>query len=454
MIHQQGRRWQPRESLGRADHAVLADRLATRRVRRALLLTALIAATVGTACAGSRETGDAPATTVTGPAQQTTSSPDPDQRPTARTPTSNAPPSHGDPPTTTVYAAVKCEDIGRIVVAMPPAAGLQPASEQNGPVHVYVSYSATNLRTGARAAGGSAAPSRWAYWCDHIQFSRRPAAELSTGPTPAGARAGDTFSGQYTVTVQVDVAAPPDAAPPASQPFPARAALGSYLATRPGEESLAAFDARTGATYAYAPGARFRTASTVKAAILGTLLLRAQDAGRALSTRERDLASRMIEFSDNDATNTLWDAIGRGAGLARFTGKAGMRATVPGPDKFWIVTETTALDEVALMRALAYPNPVLTDASRGYALALLGNVTPSQRWGVSAAAGAGEQVAVKNGWVIPLGGWAVHSLGRVWGARRDLVVAVLTFGSPTQAAGIATTEAAARLAAGGLGRGG
>ena len=94
-----------------------------------------------------------------------------------------------------------------------------------------------------------------------------------------------------------------------------------------GRESVAAFDARTGATYAYAPAARFRTASTVKAAMMGTLLLQTQEAGRALSARERDCATRMIEFSDNDATNTLWDAIGRGAGLARFTAKVGMHAT-------------------------------------------------------------------------------------------------------------------------------
>ena len=111
------------------------------------------------------------------------------------------------------------------------------------------------------------------------------------------------------------------------------------------------------------------------------------------------------------------------------------------------MTETTAVDEVQLMRALAYPNAVLSDASRAYALGLMTHVTPTQRWGVSAAAQPGEQVALKNGWIIPLGGWATHSIGRVWGAGRDFVLAVMSFASPTKAVGVATTEEASRIAA-------
>ena len=155
----------------------------------------------------------------------------------------------------------------------------------------------------------------------------------------------------------------------------------------------------------------------------------------------------MIDYSDNAATDALWSEIGRGAGMARFAGKIGMAGTVPGPDRFWIVTETTAVDEVRLMRALAYPNAVLSDASRACALGLMAHVTPTQRWGVSAAAQPGEQVALKNGWIIPLGGWATHSVGRIWGVRRDFVLAVMSFASPTKAAGVATTEQASRIAA-------
>ncbi|MGZ4666571.1 MAG: serine hydrolase [Frankiaceae bacterium] len=344
-------------------------------------------------------------------------------------------------------ATTTCEDVGQVVVAMPPALGLQPPTANPASVRVYVSYSAKNLRTGAQITAGSKAPSPWAYWCNDVTFSGRTAGDLSTGPAPAGSRSTDLFTGRYIVTVDVAVPPPAGTSAPPTRPFPTNGQLAAYLATRPGNVAVAAFDAVTGSTYAYGPRRRYRTASTIKAAILGTLLLRAQDARRPLTATENQLAARMIDYSDNAATDALWSEIGCGAGMARFAGKIGMTGIVPGPDKFWIVTETTAVDEVWLMRALAYPNAVLSDASRAYALGLMSHVTPTQRWGVSAAAQPGEQVALKNGWIIPLGGWATHSIGRVWGARRDFVLAVMSFASPTKAVGVATTEEASRIAA-------
>jgi len=88
---------------------------------------------------------------------------------------------------------------------------------------------------------------------------------------------------------------------PVTKPFPTDAYLRSYFVSRPGVEAVAAFDANSGVTYAYGPATRFHTASTIKVAILGTLLVRAQDAKRPLTAGERNLGARMIEFSDNAA---------------------------------------------------------------------------------------------------------------------------------------------------------
>jgi beta-lactamase class A len=67
---------------------------------------------------------------------------------------------------------------------------------------------------------------------------------------------------------------------------------------------VAILDRRTGRTYTYAGTKQFRTASIVKVDILATLLLQANRAGRSLSASEKQLASAMIERSDNDATTT------------------------------------------------------------------------------------------------------------------------------------------------------
>jgi hypothetical protein len=215
-------------------------------------------------------------------------------------------------------------------------------------------------------------------------------------------------------------------------------------------EAVAAFDANSGVTYAYGPATRFHTASTIKVAILGALLVQAQVAKRQLTTNERGLATRMIEFSDNAATDPLWTEIGRGPGLARFIAQIGMRNTVPGPGPNWILTTTTTVDLTMLMRTVAYPNFVLTNDSRAYILQLMSNVTPSQRWGVSAAVRPGQRVALKNGWMVVQNIWGINSMGRIWGSGRDFVIAVLTNGSPTKNVGIATVEGATQVAMRGL----
>lgn len=236
-------------------------------------------------------------------------------------------------------------------------------------------------------------------------------------------------------------------------PFRTDAALRSYFATRPGIASVAAFDAVTGATYIYGPQPRFVTASTAKVAILGALLVRAQEAKRPLTAWENATAIPMIESSNNADATLLYNSVGGRPALARFMARVGMSHTIAGPGGYWGLTETTAADEVMLMRAVAYPNSVLTTASRAYALWLMSHPDKDHRWGVSAGARPGEQFAQKTGsgpFTVYGGKWAVHCMGRIWGGSRDLVIAVLTAGSPVKSVGVATVEQATRLANSGM----
>jgi beta-lactamase class A len=187
----------------------------------------------------------------------------------------------------------------------------------------------------------------------------------------------------------------------------------------------------------------FDSASVIKVTILAALLRKAEDQHRQLTATEAAMARSMTTMSDNDAASDLWAELGRSY-LQHFLDVAGMRHTWLGPRGYWGLTQITANDQVALLRLLLYGNTVLDPASRSYALKLMAEVIPAQRWGVPAGARAGLTVHVKNGW-LPLAthGWRIHSIGCFTGHGNSYSIVVLTQDNPTMAYGVDTVEAIA-----------
>ena len=163
------------------------------------------------------------------------------------------------------------------------------------------------------------------------------------------------------------------------------------------------------------------------------------------------LAQNMIEDSDNNAATQLWNAVGGAAGLRAFNASVGLVGTSPSPCIVctgfpwpgWGLTTTTPTDQVDLLRQVVEPNDFLTLADRTYALQLLENVTPDQRWGVTAGIPAQVTIALKNGW-LPLNDadtdWQINSIGWISGLGRNYLIAVLSTGSPTEQYGIETID--------------
>ena len=193
------------------------------------------------------------------------------------------------------------------------------------------------------------------------------------------------------------------------------------------------------------PSSPFDSASVVKVTILGALLHTAAAQHRYLTQREAALATAMITMSDNDAASALWAELGPGA-LQNFLKLAQMTQTSLGAGGYWGLTQITAHDEILLLRLLTSPNPVLNNASRSYALGLMAEVIPAQRWGVPAGAPATLTTHVKNGW-LPLSthGWRIHSIGCFTGPGRTYSIVVLTQDNPTMPYGVTTVEAIARV---------
>ena len=275
------------------------------------------------------------------------------------------------------------------------------------------------------------------------------------GHDAAAATEADSSSGPPAAAAAA-TASSPAPRPAASQHDPLGSAAASYVSTRDGVVLAAVYDLRTGQTWRFGQGQPQDEASVVKLDVLETLLAERGRNGTELSTGDRTLAEQMIEDSDNDAATSLWDEVGGASGIRSFNTSAGLADTVPSacvncpgfPWPGWGLTTTIPGDQLTLLRTLVEPNSLLTNTERDYALSLMENVTPDQRWGVSGGVPAQATVALKNGW-LPLNSannnWQINSVGWISGSGRDYLIAVLTTGNPTEQYGIDTIDQLAAM---------
>ena len=185
---------------------------------------------------------------------------------------------------------------------------------------------------------------------------------------------------------------------PGVDPLATRA-LRRFVASRGGDITAAVENLDTGRTYLYNPGAREQTASIMKVDILETLLREAIVSDTPLDQHEAELVQGMIENSNNDDAQDLWDEEGSAPAVAAYDARAGMTQTVPNAAGYWGLSTTSARDQIALLRQLVVKHGLLNGASRRYELGLMESVEPDQAWGVSGGIPTGVGVALKNGWL-------------------------------------------------------
>ncbi len=281
---------------------------------------------------------------------------------------------------------------------------------------------------------------------------RPPAPESATGQTPASP--GGRPKAAAAADAPTSATKPRGAIPPDQGPFGTTAA--SYLSTRAGTVLAAVYDLGTTRTWRLGQGRPQDEASVVKLDVLEALLAERNSDRAGLSARDRLLTQQMIEDSDNDAATSLWYEVGGATGIRSFNTAAGLVDTSPSscvtcpgfPWPGWGLTTTTPVDQLVLLRRLVEASSLLTDAERSYALSLMENVTPSQRWGVSGGVPPQVTVALKNGW-FPLDSagtdWQINSVGWISGQGRNYLMAVLTTGNPTEQYGIDTINELAAI---------
>jgi len=232
------------------------------------------------------------------------------------------------------------------------------------------------------------------------------------------------------------------------------AAVGPLVASYDGHVSVAVDDLTTGQVASYGGAQEYDTASIVKVDILSTLLYEAQQEGRQLSATEQELATTMIDNSDNGAASELYDDDGGATGIEQANQAFGLTQTAVGTNGVWGLTTTTADDQVRLLRLIFTTPSALSPRSQGYIKDLMGQVEPDQRWGVPAAADQGTPFAVKNGWLPNPTLWVINSIGEITHDGQRMLIAVLSRDNETEAGGISLVADVAVRAADALAQAG
>ena len=224
------------------------------------------------------------------------------------------------------------------------------------------------------------------------------------------------------------------------------AAVAPVIKSDDGHAAVAVDDLTTGQTASYNGGDDFVTASIVKVDILSTLLYQLQQSGESLSDEQRELATTMIENSNNDAASDLYDDDGEATGIDAVNKAFGLTDTTVGADGYWGLTTTTVTDQIKVLRQVFTSDSLLTSSSRDYIQDLMSQVEADQRWGVSAAASRGSYL-VKNGWLPNPDLWEINSIGEVTHDGQKLLIVVLSADNETEDGGIGLVQQIAQATA-------
>jgi hypothetical protein len=262
-----------------------------------------------------------------------------------------------------------------------------------------------------------------------LVVARSSGAHAHHGSSKTPGRSAASTSGTGTAARHVR------ATPRASDPF--SAGLRRWLAHRSGDITAAVENLQGDRTWLYRAGHPEHTASIVKVDILATLLHERQSDG-GLSAEDRELATGMIESSNDDDATDLWNAAGGARAVQSFDDALGMHQTTT--NAAWGLTDTTPQDQLRLLRAVLFAGPQLTPASRDYEYGLMRSIIPYDTWGVTAGPEQHAKVAFKNGWLPDPVRWQVNSIGSVRGDGRHYLIAVMSAGNPTWDYGIDTIK--------------
>lgn len=210
--------------------------------------------------------------------------------------------------------------------------------------------------------------------------------------------------------------------------------LARYLSGFGNNVGSVIYDITRNQYYTYNPNTAFTLASSSKVSIMLAYLDMVESQGRGLTSQENYTISIMIQHSDNNAAQLLYDRLGDGAGMTAWMRKVGVQGYRAHPAG-WGWGMLPPMGQVQLLTMLQQ-GQILNAKDRAYALNLMRNVESDQRNGVGDTLPKGATVAMKDGWVTaPDGLWAVNTSGIVTAGSETYIIVVYTQHQPSEGAG-------------------
>jgi beta-lactamase class A len=231
-------------------------------------------------------------------------------------------------------------------------------------------------------------------------------------------------SGAGWISANLTTIAPPAPGSPIWSPVASlSSSLGSLLAGQGDHVGAAIFDVTRHRYYLYNASQPFYMASSVKVPIMLTLLAQLEAAGREPNDQEMSLLTTMIENSNNDSAQALFDEIGGAPALDQFIQSVGIADFSASADH-WGYSTISPLAMVNLL-ALLHAGTILTAQDRQMALTLMENIESDQQIGVGDTAPSGATVAMKDGWVqAPDYLWVMNTSGIITWHGETYIIAL------------------------------
>ncbi|MGF7123547.1 serine hydrolase [Rhodococcus sp. TAF43] len=206
----------------------------------------------------------------------------------------------------------------------------------------------------------------------------------------------------------------------------------SDAADRGADLTLALLDRHQNRYVSFADTEPFATASVAKLFIADDLLYRESTDELELSEDEHTLVARMLEDSDDDAANELWNEYGASDLVLDVASRYALSTTSAPYDDNWWNTETTAADLVGYYSAVLDGRGGLDAPHRDELLGYLRNSHPTaadgydQRFGIPDGLPDETVKAVKQGWMCCLDDRWTHLSTGIVGADDRYVLVLLS----------------------------
>lgn len=229
----------------------------------------------------------------------------------------------------------------------------------------------------------------------------------------------------WTTASTVTIIAPAKGAPTWASFDALSPDIASYLASFGTNVASVVYDLTRNRYYTYNENTPFVLASSSKVSIMIAYLKRLESEGRGPNDDENALLTAMIEHSDNNAAQALYDSLGAGPGMSAFYQSIGVAGYHPDPAG-WGWASLPPIGQTRVL-TLLQTGQILTAHDRAYALNLMTHIESDQRMGVGVTLPPGATVAMKDGWVPAQDGlWAINTSGIVTDGNEVYIIVVYT----------------------------